>query len=714
MKTKGTILAVGLAVAGLVTAVVLFSDSSKVVESMPQGVERESASQTAPVVALAPPVTTLETPAPAAAVVQASTVATEVRSEVATPVIRGRVVEADGGLARPGIEVQLKSRSEVIASTVSDASGHFELPFSNASRLAVEVVEPEGWQAVRRRQRLSGSELPAKEIVFELRVVPGVFFHGRAIDETSGDPLPYLELSVGSAFESDVVQTDDEGVFTSKRHYEAGKVEFALFTAGGGRWMNSARMIDFDGTSRVHDVPMPIGPTYELEVAAPSGYELADFRAFLSERSESCPWSLSLDLRDGEVLHPASPRWVRFLQSIDSTAEGEMATLWICTKDGRWLGSCEVPPRSSLGGDTHHISLEPCGSLVVTLSAQAEQRHLGVVAELRWPSQPESWGARRSADEKGRYRFHLVPPGDYVLSVESSRTKPLERTVRVVAGEPTEVEVALQPLPHGGTIRGFVRSESGRFKPTGSVGLCLAGQHSDTFGAKVEWKEEGGKLVGHFVFEDVPAGEYELSARFLSQFPWRASPSTVSPPAADVELLCLDGAGGMYLEVEAYDARTGEPVSEIEVSFDAGSEDHFSYSTSGSHRIELGRFPHDVALEWEATCEGHVAVAGNLSSFQQVGTKVGEPLLRARVELQPGWGGRVLAYTETERIADAVVLCDDVEAGRTNQRGELDIVLPARPQRFEVRHPAFVMEYPTTGQLPDDAAVLLCYMKPRE
>jgi hypothetical protein len=74
----------------------------------------------------------------------------------------------------------------------------------------------------------------------------------------------------------------------------------------------------------------------------------------------------------------------------------------------------------------------------------------------------------------------------------------------------------------------------------------------------------------------------------------------------------------------------------------------------------------------------------------------------------------VLAYTETKRIAGAVVLCDDVEVGRTNERGELDIVLPSRPKRFEVRHPGLVMEFPAVGEVPEDAAVFNVYMKARE
>jgi len=710
MKSKGILLAVGLAVAGLVTAVVLLSKSSRVLDSTPQGVDRELASSSAPVVSLASPASTLETPPPAALEVREHPLAAEERSEVAAPVIRGRVVEAESRLPRTGIELQLKSRSELLATTVSDAAGRFELPFSNASRLAVELVEPEGWQAVLRRHGISGSQPPTEELVFELRRVPGVVFHGRAIDEASRDPLPYLNLELGSFGQSEPVESDGEGLFTTKQPYKAGSIEVALVTAAGGGWLNSEHTIKFDGSSRIVDVPIPIGPTYKLDIAPPLGYALEDLRAFLPERSESSPWSLSLHARDGETVHPASPPWVRFL-SFDPDIRSELGTLWVCTTDSRWLGSCKVPLRSS---GPHQIVLVPCGSLEISITQAHDQRQLEVVAELRFTGETESWGARGGIGGTGSLRFDLVPPGDYLLSVKSNRTEPLERSVRVAAGEPTVVDVALQPLPHGGTIRGFARSESGRFRINGSVGLRPMGQHSDTFGTEVLWTEEGGKFVGHFAFDDVPVGEYELSARMFGHFPWRASPSTVSPPATDVELLCLDGAGGIHLEVEAYDASTNEPLTEISVSFDTSSEGRFWHRRGGSNRIDLGRFPRDFSIDWEATCNGYIAVAGNLSTFQPTGTKDGEPLLRARVELQPGWGGRVLACTETERIEGAVVLCDDIEIGRTNERGELDIVLPARPKRFEVRHPSFVMDTPATGEVPDDAVVLLCYMKPRE
>ena len=714
MKTKGILLAVGLALAGLVTAVVLFSDSSKAVESTHQRVERASPSPSAPVVALAPPAATLETPATAALEVSEQRLVAEERSEVAAPVIRGRVVEAESRFPRPGIELQLKSRSEVIASDVTDAAGQFELPVSSSNRIAIELVEPEGWRAVRRRQRISDSGTSAQDLVFELRRDSSAVFHGRAIDESSGDPLPYLKLSVGSDFTGRGVETDGEGLFTSRQRYDAGQVEIALILPDGARWRNSERTIAFDGTTRVHDVPLPIGPTYFLQIATPPGYVLADLRAFLSDFSTNCPWTLTDDLREGEELHADVPPWVRFSQASDHRTEDGSTRLWVCTTDGRWLGSCQVPQRSQRSGG-HQVTLTPCGALEVAEDADNDELRIGLEVKLRRPSGEECWGRRPGRVADGRYHFLLVPPGEYVLSVESNRTKPLERTVQVVAGDPTVVEIALELLPHGGTISGVVRSESGRFRVLNMVSLHSAEDRSADYHTSVEWKDEGGALVGHFAFEDLPVGEYELSAGGPIQFPCRASHTTIRPPAADVEFLCLDGGGGAKLEIEAFDASTDKPLTRFSASF--GTElgrSHYSFSTNGSNRLELGRFPRDVSIDWEATCDGYVAVAGDVSSFQQVGTKDGEPILRARVGLQPGWGGRVLAYTKTERIAGAVVLCDNIEVGRTNERGELDLLLPARPQRFEVRHPDFVMHNPAAGQVPDDAAVLLCYMEPRE
>ncbi len=714
MKAKGILLAVGLASAGLATAVVLFNEDSKVVELTPQGVDRESPSPSGPVVALAPPADTLETPAPAALEAREQPLAAEERFEVAAPVIHGRVVDADGGLARPWIEIQLKSRSELLASTVSDAAGRFELPFSNASRLAVELVEPEGWQAVRRRQRISGSTPPAEELVFELRLIPGVVFHGRAIDEVSLDPLPYLKLSVGLGFGDGNVETDGEGLFTTKRLYEAGGIEVTPVMSGGGYWMDSRRTIAFDGTSGVHDVPLPVGPTYDVQVTAPQGYVLADLRALLSEEPESCPWTLTNDSSDGESIHAAAPPWVRFLKPVDDATESGLVTLWVCTNDGRWLGSCQVPSRSKRGDGAHEVPLAACGSLVVALRVQGDAPTLGTFVVLR--SSTETWGPGGQFESDGRFTFRLIPPGEYLLSVTSNRTKPIERTVRIAAGEPTLVELALESLPHGGNISGFVRSETGHFKATAYLELCPKGQPMPAFFTEVEWKKEGGALVGRFTFKDIPAGSYDLSFPHSSRFfPWRASPSTVSPPTIDVDLLCLDGAGCVNLEIDAVDSRTNKPVSELSVRVSSRSAaSAFSCFTGESPPIGLGRYPRQVDFEWEATCDGYLPAAGDLSSFEQAGLKDGEPLLRARLALKPGWGGIVQVYSESGSIESAIVLCDGAEVGRTDSKGQLQVALPARPRRFEVRHPGLVMEYPATGQVPDDAAVLLCYMKPRE
>jgi hypothetical protein len=715
MKSRLLLGIVGLAVVGAAAAVLLLREERPRIESAPRAAEIEPA----PASASEPATSLVETAAlstPATADVREEPVASEQRAAVGSPVIRGRVIEAETGLARAGIELELTSRSDTIATAVTDAQGRFELPFSQSTRLAVELVEPEGWRAARRRQRISGDEPPAGELVFELHPIPGVAFHGRAIDEVSGEPLPFLNLSVGSDLTLKGVETDADGLFTSRQRYEAGQVGVALIIAEKGRWLNSERSIDFDGTARVHDVPLPIGSTYNLHVALPPGYELESLRAFLSDSTESCPWTLTGDRLEGAVLHEAAPPWVRFLEAVEHAPEGGLNNLWICTADGRWLGSCQVPWRSSRASGAHEVSLFPCGALEVDPGAQVDPQHLGLRVNLRQPSGEECWGRRPVPGANGRFHIRLVPPGDYVLSVEGNRIRAFERTVQVAAGEPTRVNLALEFLPSGGSIAGFVRSQSGRYQVTRSVSLSPIGERSGSFHALVDWSKDGEVLVGRFAFEDVPAGEYELSASSgLSHFDWRTSSSTISPPATDVELLCLDGAGGVTLEVEAYDALTGKPVNEISISF-GGEPGLHSYSTStrGDHRLELGRFPRDTAFQWGAESDGYVAIAGDISSFQQTGTANGEPVLRARLELQPGWGGRVLAYTETERIPDAVVLCDDIEVGRTNKRGELDFVLPARPRRFEVRHPGFVMQIPATGQVPDDDAVLLVYMKQRQ
>jgi len=706
MKPKVLLLAIGLAAAGLVAAFALFRERSLIAESSPKPVEDEPAAASAPLEALAPS-------APAAVEVQDQPSASEVRSEVTAPMIRGRVVDADLGTPLAGFEVQLLSRRDTLSRAESDEQGRFELPFPQAERLALVITQPEGWRATQQRQRLSSEAPPAEEIVFELRRSARSFFRGRAIDESTGDPLPYLKLEVGPLNEG--LETDADGLFTTRQQFGAEEVVIALVTASGARWLNSARSIAHDGSSAIHDVALPVGPTYDLNVTTPPGHTLTNLRAFLADVGEDCPWTLTDEPSKGEALHASSLPWVRFVEPMSYPEEGGLTTLWLATTDGRWLGSCEVPVGSSRNRGPYDISLAPCGSIEVALRAQGDRNVSDVVVELRSPNGERCSGPRRGADEDGRYRFYLVPPGEYVLSVEGNRTRAIERTVRVAAGEPTVVELELASLPPGGAITGFVRTQSGQDKSVDVVGLS-GGRRSERFKAEVQWTKEGGALVGRFAFEDVPAGEYELSPLGSSQFEWRSSPEKVSPPVADVELLCLDGAGGMRLEVEAFDARTGKPVNRFGVSLSkrGSAHDSFSFSVSGTNRLELGRFPRDATPEWEARSDGYVAFAGDFSSFEAAGTEDGEPLLRARVELKPGWGGRVLAYTKTERIEGAAVLCDDVEVGRTNARGEVDIVLPARPKRFEVRHPGFVMEYPTAGQVPDDGAVMLCYMKPRE
>jgi hypothetical protein len=238
-----------------------------------------------------------------------------------------------------------------------------------------------------------------------------------------------------------------------------------------------------------------------------------------------------------------------------------------------------------------------------------------------------------------------------VLIAEGNRTKTIERMVQVAAGEPTVVELELEMLP-GGTISGFVRSQSGHYEAVNLVALGAPGRQSDRFLAEVQWANDGGALVGRFAFEDVPNGEYELSPAGDSQFEWRTSSVTVSPPSSDLELLFWTGREASDSRSRRLNSRTGRPLRELNVLMGRKRQEKpvFTRRVDGSHRLQLGRFPRDVALEWEVRCDGYVPVAGDLSSFQQVARKRTEPLFRDRLELQPGWGGRVLAYTKTERI----------------------------------------------------------------
>ena len=696
MKPKVLLLAVGLIAAGVLVAVILFKERSTTVESSPNVIERELAAATA---------------SDAAGGLQYPPVTSGFRSEVAAPVIHGRVVEVDSGLGVAEVGVRLYSRGEALARAISDPQGRFELPFTTGDRIALQLEVPEGWKATRPFQQPSSAALAAEEIVFELRRSAQAFFRGRAIDALNGDPLPYLRLEVGPQNES--VETDADGLFTTVEQFEAGDLVVALVNAAGARWLSSERSIANDGSTAIHDVPLSVGPTYELNVTVPPSYTLADLRAFLAESSHDCPWTLTDDFREreGEPVHLSSPPWVRFLR-VGYVPEGDLATLWICTVDGQWLGSCKVPPISSRVSGTHAISLAPCGSIEVTLRGKDGRPVPSVGVALRRPG-GEECGLTHWTESSGQYAIRLVPPGDYVLSVEGNRTKTIERTVRVAAGEPTVVEPEVEFL-EGGFVKGVVRTQSGQYQAIDLVRLNALRRKAEDFTAEVQWTNVGSELVGRFTFEGVPAGEYELSPVGSSNFDWRASVARVSPPAADVELLCLDGAGGIRLEVEAFDARTGKPVRELAVYVNReGVRRPDSYSAN-NNRLQLGRFPRDVALEWGAVSVGYVARGGDLTSFEPVGTAEGEPLLRARLELQPGWGGRVLAYTKTERIAGAVVLCDGIEVGRTNERGEFELVLPARPKTFEIRHPGFVMQTPATGEVPEDAAVLLAYMKPRE
>jgi hypothetical protein len=144
----------------------------------------------------------------------------------------------------------------------------------------------------------------------------------------------------------------------------------------------------------------------------------------------------------------------------------------------------------------------------------------GVTVELQTPGDKnpqydESLNAR-AVDGEGRFRFERIPPGAYVLLVyrgENGGGLPSMMPIEVARNSTREKAIV---VPRSQTIRGVLRVED-NVEWSGEVTVRLATDQKGVTDREVRMRRSG-----EFVLEDIPTGEWRISAQ-TSQTTFRRS-----------------------------------------------------------------------------------------------------------------------------------------------------------------------------------------------
>jgi RNA polymerase sigma-70 factor (ECF subfamily) len=524
-------------------------------------------------------------------------------------------INADGSLVRGSLEV----------AQTNDGLGGFAA--DDGSRVpiqdhAAQGVLPEG-RLVRVVERGSGRALPGY----------GLRANGR-IWRTDGEGRVRLPVGVGEVELVDDVRLSQESFGVHGSGVQPTRTSMALEDA-------------LEST-----LALPVGPTLEIELRSPGGFE--------PERLEAHLWAArSRAAADGNLpglVAPLRPpayefdsTWARFGPLPPQLAElGEDFRLDVRELSGTWLGSVAVALPT--GGDVLRVSLDLQSVGVVEGRVLAVEPGEDAMVALRRPGTSTAIYLCALGPEH-EFTLSWVEPGTYELFVQTSSHAPWSEQLEVRGGERIWREPQLEALEGVGDITGEITSESGTYDGQLLVFLLDAeGRSLDVY--PTTWLTgDDGKLVANFEFIRAPHGALSVDVVSLADaVTTRIAPANFVAPCGEVTVCLLDRRPAADWSFDVVDSTTGEALErfEVEVRVDGGKPRTYKREMGEGaaepawtliagdlrwNRVEawapLRRLPDGVELHWTVRAEGYGPEEGDESTFEVL--EGGRRLARVRL-----------------------------------------------------------------------------------
>ena len=524
---------------------------------------------------------------------------------------------------------------------------------------------------------------------------------GLLVDERTGEPLPEFRFTVRQGEIREDLETDVQGRAVSEAEFAAGELRLTfvdhpdvprrvVLDRREVRREEADTLLSFEPDRRREDeVPVKVGPTYHLDLA---GADLDPAGLSATIVSGEPGWTEYLRQIQSSPLRGGSLPWVRFA----GLATGILSkrgpwTLEVTGPDGLWMGRSEVDSIEGIYPRRVPVTLEAHGRVLGTVRDGSGAVIEGAairLTPLERPDGEERWFAQ--SDESGHFAIDWVSPGRYELSVKHPGHLAEERELSVASLESLAVEPVLESLPDGGAIRGTLRSRTGTYVRPVVLLLEPKALGRERIYGEVEWTERDGEQVGTFVFESVPAGEYELSLQsFMDKFAWTPTTATVRPPADGIELVCEDDVATRNIAFNVLDG-SGERIEEhfkLLTSTGGGALSGLGGLSSG--QLHLVGVPAEGRFDWAVAAEGYATFFGDESDFEGENSYAEGDTVWVDVRLERGWARRLRVLdSETRRPIPGVEIVLDGEAvASTDEQGQAWVRRPAEPARTEFRHP---------------------------
>lgn len=604
-------------------------------------------------------------------------------------------------------------------------------PTIPTDRTRTAIAGPQG--------KLADSDAGAPSIATPLRV--------RLVERATGVPIPEFLVRVGGhraeikksaavenpdVSEPDVrfephgtprrvedIVTDAEGRLESSIGFEAGRLHLVLVDHPS--FLEQAPPTPDDVVEHLHTlngvnpsaerrIHIVIGPTYRLDVTLPAGTKVDDFYATFPRVLDGALRGLHgaiaedptspMALFYGSAIRPEAaeqraplragdPIWARFRSPIESFERVEERKneheLHVRSVDGHWSGKAFVTSIKGIYPDVVPVALTAKGAIEGSVQDAKGGGVPTAWIQLFALSSPSEPLGEIGADSKGRFAFLWLAAGEYEVRVQTDRYEEWVSRVSVVAGTTEKVEARPAASVPLGTVSGVLRSRTGQHRSKGNIVALKSLDDPDFFLFKsVGYRKRDGEYQGSFSFDEIPAGQYELSLRPLDNLRWNTLRMNVSPPVEGLEFICEDDVPTFDFGFRAIDAETGDPIEKSwSIVWQGNPLDNIRLEDDW----ETGLYeavPEGVSLTWVLRAKGYRLARGDESDIRP-GTD--HRVIEAR--LVRGWG-QVFKVTESEGdpgdpIAGVELLADGVSVGVTDARGMVSMDLDAKPSRLEFR-----------------------------
>ena len=557
--------------------------------------------------------------------------------------------------------------------------------------------------------RASSASSENREPVARTQAAKATLGHlsGQILDALDGTPVPDFAVAL---FRGEVLlerlRSDEAGLFESEREYASDQYNYAVVDRDGvslNWWFAGPDSyisrhphrgsISFEpGTSVLLEVE--VGPTYLIRVAGPPESLEADYTArltgpdFYTGRDKANPYWTSTPLRRSG--HATGELWVRFQPSENrlSTKDGPWR-MWLESSDGLWFGELAVDSGNGLHREPIKIELKSRSKFevhVATTDGAKPDRPFVKLTDLESGSV-----AVFTADgdsDSSRFVLGAVAPGSYALEATAENGLPWRQEFEVLAGETILQAIVLESRPTEAFVRGELRSETGTYNETVTVFLRgIDGAFSRSIIVD-EWQERDAEYWAPFAFEGLPPAQYELRIYgWKDRRTWVDAPLLLDAPVESLVLTCLDRVPLRDFTLHVGIA-PGEPEPDyIELASIQRNTDQGGRRQAFGKVFEIDRIPEDDSLDWCVRADGFQPVWGDESDFPE-----GAGSTEIWVELQAGWGARLLVEIESESgktpIEGAMVFADGVLVGTTDVEGRLKLALSSKPARLQFEDPA--------------------------